>query len=64
MATSFVQMAYNLTDMLWLGRVGTKAVLQQGLQVFYLVWLLLIYDSQNRGQKGCAQSMEGGHGKG
>ena len=26
MATSLVQMAYNLTDMAWIGRVGANAV--------------------------------------
>lgn len=35
MATSFVQMAYNLTDMLWLGRVGTKAVAAAGTAGFF-----------------------------
>lgn len=28
MATSLVQMAYNLTDMAWVGRVGSPAVAQ------------------------------------
>lgn len=35
MATSFVQMAYNLTDMLWIGRVGTKAVAASGTAGFF-----------------------------
>ena len=26
MATSLIQMAYNLTDMLWIGRLGSSAV--------------------------------------
>ena len=26
MGTSFVQMAYNLTDMIWVGRIGSDAV--------------------------------------
>ena len=26
MATSLVQMAYNLTDMIWIGRIGSNAV--------------------------------------
>ncbi|NLX61910.1 MAG: MATE family efflux transporter [Tissierellia bacterium] len=30
MATSFVQVAYNMTDMIWMGRVGTKAVAASG----------------------------------
>ena len=38
MATSFVQMAYNLTDMMWLGRVGTNAVAASGTAGFF-TWL-------------------------
>lgn len=30
MATSFIQMAYNLTDMLWIGRLGSGAVASVG----------------------------------
>ena len=26
MATSLIQMAYNLTDMIWIGRLGSNAV--------------------------------------
>lgn len=26
MATSFIQMAYSLTDMAWVGRIGSEAV--------------------------------------
>lgn len=37
MATSFVQMAYSMMDMIWLGRVGTKAVAAAGT-VGYLTW--------------------------
>ncbi len=36
--TSMMQMAYNLTDMLWLGRVGSDAVSSVGAAGFY-VWL-------------------------
>ena len=36
--TSFIQMAYNMTDMIWLGRVGGKAVASAGTAGFYL-WL-------------------------
>lgn len=35
MATSFVQMAYNMTDMIWLGRVGTNAVAASGTAGFF-----------------------------
>ncbi len=39
MATSFVQMAYNMMDMIWLGRVSTNAVAAAGTAgFFYLVW--------------------------
>ena len=35
--TSFVQMAYNLTDMIWVGRVGAKAVCCRHCRLFYMV---------------------------
>lgn len=35
MATSFVQVAYNMTDMIWLGRVGTNAVAASGTAGFF-----------------------------
>lgn len=35
MATSFVQMAYNLMDMIWLGRVSTNAVAAAGTAGFF-----------------------------
>jgi putative MATE family efflux protein len=38
MGTSFVQTAYNLTDMLWLGRVGSAAVAAAGTAGFF-TWL-------------------------
>lgn len=38
MAQSFIQMAYNMTDMIWLGRVGSNAVAAVGTAGF-LVWL-------------------------
>ena len=37
LGTSFVQMAYNLTDMLWLGRVGSNAVAAVGI-ASYFTW--------------------------
>jgi len=37
MATSFMQMAYNLTDMVWIGRVGSGAVAAVGTAGFF-VW--------------------------
>lgn len=38
MGTSFLQMAYNLTDMIWIGRVGSSAVAAVGSAGFYM-WL-------------------------
>lgn len=38
MATALVQMAYNLTDMAWVGRVGSSAVTAVGVAGMY-VWL-------------------------
>ena len=38
MGTSFLQMAYNLTDMLWIGRLGSRAVAAVGTAGFY-PWL-------------------------
>lgn len=38
MATSFIYMAYNLTDTIWLGRLGTDAVAATG-SVGYFVWM-------------------------
>jgi len=35
MGTSFVQMAYNLTDMIWLGQVGSNAVAAVGVASFF-----------------------------
>ncbi len=37
MAQSFIQMAYNMTDMLWIGRVGSGAVAAVGTAGF-LIW--------------------------
>lgn len=38
MMTSFLQMAYNLTDMIWIGKVGSEAVTAVGVAGM-LVWL-------------------------
>lgn len=38
MATSLIQMAYNLTDMIWIGRVGSNAVAAVGAAGMYM-WL-------------------------
>ena len=36
MGTSFIQMAYNLTDIMWLGRLSTDAVAAAGTAGFFL----------------------------
>ena len=36
MATYFLQMAYNLADMMWIGRVGSSAVAAVGTAGFYM----------------------------
>ena len=38
MATSLIQMAYNMTDMIWIGRVSANAVAAVGAAGMYL-WL-------------------------
>lgn len=38
MATFLIQMAYNLTDMIWIGRIGSKAVAAVGAAGMYM-WL-------------------------
>ena len=40
--TSFVQMAYNMTDMIWVGRVGTRAVAAVGTASFYS-WMSMAF---------------------
>lgn len=42
MGTSFVQMAYNMTDMIWVGRVGSRAVAAVGTAGFY-TWLAMAF---------------------
>ena len=57
MATSFVQMAYNMMDMIWLGRVGTGAVAAAGTAGFF-TWLgsALFMISKIGAEVGVAQS--------
>ena len=38
MGTSLIQMAYNLTDMIWIGRIGANAVAAVGSAGMYM-WL-------------------------
>lgn len=58
MAQSFIQMAYNMTDMLWLGRVGAGAVASVGTAGF-LIWFsfALIIIAKIGAEVGVAQSI-------
>ena len=38
MATSLIQMAYNLIDMIWLGKIGARAVASVGAAGMFM-WL-------------------------
>ena len=42
MATSLVQLAYNLTDMIWVGRIGARAVAAVGTAGFF-TWLAMAF---------------------
>ena len=58
MGTSFIQMAYNLTDMMWVGRVGSNAVAAVGTAGFY-PWLAMAFIMISRvgGEVKVAQSI-------
>lgn len=47
MGTSFVQMAYSLTDMAWVGRLGSKSVAAIGA-VGILTWMLQSFSLLNK----------------
>jgi len=59
-ATSFVQMAYNMTDMAWLGQVGSETVSAVGIAL-YLVWLgsSLLFIPKIGAEVGISQSIGG-----
>ncbi|WP_073337589.1 MATE family efflux transporter [Clostridium grantii] len=42
MGTSFIQMAYNMVDMIWIGRLGSKAVAAIGTAGFF-TWLAMAF---------------------
>lgn len=60
MGTSFLQMAYNLIDMFWIGKMGSNAVAAVGSAGFYL-WLSFAFISitQVGAQVRIAQSIGG-----
>lgn len=52
MATSFIQMAYSLTDMAWVGRLGSEAVAAIG-SVGILTWMSGSISLLNRFRSQC-----------
>lgn len=62
MATSFLQMAYNLVDMFWIGRTGSRSVAAVGSAGFYM-WLsfALIMISKVGAEVRVSQSIGGGN---
>ena len=57
-ATSFVQMAYNMTDMAWLGQVGSETVSAVGMAL-YLTWFgsSLLFITKIGAEVGISQSI-------
>lgn len=47
MATSFIQMAYNLIDMIWVGKIGSEAVAAVGTAGFF-PWLAMAFIALSR----------------
>lgn len=64
MATSLIQMAYNMTDMIWIGRLGSNAVASVGAAGMYM-WLSngLATLAKMGGQIKVAQSLGAGEQK-
>ena len=58
LGTSFIQMAYNMTDMIWIGRVGSSAVAAVGTAGFF-PWLgmALVYISKVGVEVGVSQAI-------
>ena len=48
---SFVQMAYNMTDMIWLGHLGSESVAAVGVAGFFTWNVTLYHLSVKSGQK-------------
>ncbi|MCL2603137.1 MAG: MATE family efflux transporter [Defluviitaleaceae bacterium] len=65
MATSFMQMAYNLTDMFWMGRLSSASVAAVGTAAMYL-WLSMAFVMIGRmgAEIGVSQYMGKGDGEG
>ena len=62
MATSLIQMAYNLTDMIWIGQIGSNAVAAVGAAGMYM-WLSngLAALSKMGGQVNVGHALGAGH---
>ncbi len=62
MATSLIQMAYNLTDMIWIGRIGSDAVAAVGAAGMYM-WLSggIAALARMGGQVNTAHALGAGH---
>lgn len=43
MGTSFIQMAYNMTDMIWIGFLGSDAVAAVGIAGFFYMAVTGVY---------------------
>ena len=58
MSTGFIQMTYNLTDMIWLGRLGAKAVAAIGTAGFFM-WFgnAMLYVTKIGAEVGISQSI-------
>ena len=58
MGTSFIQMAYNMVDMIWVGKAGSSAVAAVGTAGFF-PWLAMAFVAISRvgGEVQVAQSM-------
>lgn len=58
MATSLVQMAYNMTDMIWIGRISSDAVAAVGAAGMYMMarqWACNTCENGRAG-KGCTRN--------
>lgn len=64
LGTSFIQMAYNMTDMMWVGRIGSGAVAAVGTAGFF-TWFgsSLVYISKIGAEIGVSQSIGKGEEK-
>ena len=63
MGTAFIQMAYNMTDMLWIGQIGSDAAAAVGAAGFFL-WLAnsFVYTTKIGAEVTISQSLGSGNG--